>query len=206
MENIHEKDCSCKICSNGIREERQYALLQIEEHSILFDAEEYQHFDEWMRNRGDNKKQPEYYIVEPENDTLQLVYGVLIPTPDAEVSDWHKELKKYIDYTFATLEDKKIYLSAYQDIEIYEDMKIYEMSIPCVMLLNTVLDLKEKQDYGFGHTMFLKYRDFEIFDNIFNRQFLFCVRDIEETYDGQQSNWKEFIDKQKLECVARELF
>lgn len=209
MENIHAKDCNCKICNNGIREERQYAALKIEEHFIIFDAEEYQHFDDWIRNKTENEKQlhPTYCVIEPEDgNKLQLVYGVLIPACETEISDWNKELEKFKGYAFATLEDEKIYLSAYQDIALFENMKTYETNIPCAMLLDTALDLEDKKDYGFGHTMFLKYGNMEIFNNIFNRKFLFCVRDVEAAYDSVQGDWKDFINEEVLKRVAKELF
>lgn len=104
------------------------------------------------------------------------------------------------------MEDEKIYLSAYQDIALFENMKTYEISIPCAMLLNTALDLENKMDYGFGHTMFLKYSNMEIFNNIFNRKFLFCVRDVETAYNPVQENWKDFINEETLKKVAKELF
>ncbi len=207
MEDIHAKDCTCKICNNGIREERQYAALKIEEHFIILDAEEYQHFDDWMRNKTENEKQPAYCVVEPKDEnTLQLAYGVLIPAYETEVPDWNKELEKFKGYAFATLEDEKIYLSEYQDIVLFENMKTYGISIPCAMLLNTPLDLENKMDYGFGHTMFLKYGNMEIFNNIFNREFLFCVRDVEAAYDSVQGDWKDFINEKALKKVAKELF
>lgn len=200
-----KKRCNCSICNNDIREEMQYAALKLGKDYIIFDVEEYEHFDEWMETRKD-KQQPTYEEIEPENEKLQLVYGVIIPAFESNIEVCQEEMEKYKNYKLVSLKEKKLYISGYEDIKVFEDMKLYGNHIPCAILLNTSLELEKKRDYGFGYTMFLKFQDFEIFDNILNRQFLFCIRDIEETYASQENDWEKFIDKKKLETVARELF
>ncbi len=75
------------------------------------------------------------------------------------------------------------------------------------MLLHTSLDLKKKLEYGFGHTLFLKYKEMDIFDNILNREFLLCVRDIEKEFNPKdEKNWKKYIRIENMLRTAKYLF
>lgn len=204
----HQEGCNCKICNNEIREERQYAAMPIKgDQYITLDAKEYWHFDEFMENRSEKGRQPEYPKIYPdENKKPVLAYGVLIPQQGCEIKNWEEELVKYKEYGFGTLDDKRILISAYEEFELYPEEMVYNRHIPCALLLDTELDLTKERDYGFGHTAFLLYSNMEIFDNIFNRDFLFCLGGCEERCEPDRENWRKFIDKKKLIQIAERLF
>lgn len=209
MGKKQKETCSCPICSNEVREERQYAAFKLKNGEfVIVDAEEVWHIDEFMKNRTEKTKQPDYPLIEPEDeDVLQLAYGVLIPQYDTETENWSKELDRFKNYAFATLEDRKVYLSAYSDYKIFPEMPVYNSHIPCALLLSTSLNLGEEKEFGFGYTLFLKYGNMEILDNIFNRDFVFCLGDIEETFQPDDfSNWTKYINKEKMMNVAKRLF
>lgn len=205
----HTENCNCPICNNDIREERQYAALELKDGSyVTLDAQEFVHLDDWMQNRKKGEEHPQFEKVEPDEDTpLQLVYGVLMPADTKVKEDYVEKAKEIKNYALVTLEDEKVYYSGYQDIEVFEGKEIYSGCIPCAMLLQTSLDLEDKLEYGFGHTMFLKYTDWNIFDNIFNRKFLFCVRDVEPNFKPEdEEHWKDYINVDSMLDTAKELF
>ena len=202
------------MCSNNIREERQYGALEVKDGKfIIIDAEEFCYFDEYMQSLKVNKgkerpKQPAYVRTEPEEDKQPvLAYGVLIPQYDSDMNTWKKELEQYKNFAFGTLEEHQLYLSAYREFELFEENKVFDNHIPCALLFDTSLDLSKEKDYGFGYTSFLLYKDMEIFDNIFNRQFLFCLGDVENSFKSDDlENWTKYIDKNKLMDIANRLF
>lgn len=210
MKKKHRKNCSCPICNNSIREERQYGVLPLHNGgNVIIDIEELSHLNEYMESlKGSKKtKSPEYTRVEPKEDNrLVLVYGVLIPQYDTDLDNWEQILSKYKEYAFVTLAEEKLFLSAYKDFKIFEEKRVYEYSIPCALLLDTSLDLSKKKEYGFGYTSFLRYKDLDIFTNILNRQFLFCLGEIETSFNDDLENWKKYINKEKLINVAKRLF
>lgn len=205
----HKENCNCPICNNGIREERQYAALELKDGSyVTLDAQEFAHLDDWMQNTEKDKKQPEYEKVEPDEGTpLQLVYGVFMRADKKAKEDYVEKVKEFKHYALISLEDEKIYYSGYKDIEVFEGKDIYSGCIPCAMLLQTSLDLENKLAYGFGHTMFLKYENLNIFDNIFNREFLFCIRDVEKNFNPEdEEHWRDYINVDSMLDTAKELF
>ena len=208
MGKQNNENCRCSICNNEIREERQYAALKVGENFVILDAEEVAHLNEFMENRKRKEKQPDYPKIEPEEEKEPLLaYGVLIPQYDSKIKDWNEELKKYIGYAFGTLDEKKLYLSSYREFKLFKDDIIYHNHIPCVLLLDTVIDLKTEKDYGFGYSAFLLYSNMEIFDNILNRDFIFCLGGIEESFRSDDiENWTQYIDKEKLINISQRLF
>ena len=211
MSKKHEDGCTCPICNNVIREERQYAALQVKDDKfVILDVEEYVHFDKFMKNINNRErlKQPSYKLIEPEDDkALVLAYGALIPQYAFNLEDWNKELEKYKEFAFGTLENNSLYLSVYKDFQLIQENKIYNTHIPCALLLDTALNLSEKKEYGFGYTSFLIYQNMEIFDNIFNREFMFSLGDLESNFKADDiENWKNYIDKEKLISIAEHLF
>lgn len=206
-DKLHKENCKCKICNNGIKEERQYAALEIlEGQRVILDVEEYEHFDRWIMNRGKDNSQPMYEEIMPEdNSVLKLVYGVLIPQYNTDFLEFEEEVKKFKGFALATLESEKIYLSAYQDIKLFPDMVEYDNHIPCAMVIDSPIDFSRKKEYGFGHTMYIKCVNLKVFDNIFNRKFLFCMRDLEDAYIPSEENWKKCINTDTLQKTAKEL-
>lgn len=199
----------CSICNNGLREERQYGCLKISDDTfILLDAEEFAYLEE----REENRKKGNDTIfqeVEPEDQQeVMLVYGVLIPQAGSTITikEWGDEIMKYKNFAFSTLHDNKEFLSTFKEIKLFENDVVYENQIPCAMLLQTALNLDEKKGYGFGYTMFLKYANLNIFENIFNRPFVFCIRDIEKNYLENMDNWYECVNFKLLKQTALELF
>ena len=204
----HEEKCNCPVCNNEIREERQFASLQIsEDKNVLFDVEEFAYFDKWMSTK-EKKQQPEYENIHPDEEaSAQLVYAVLMPANENNKKDLCVEIKKCKNYAMCTLEDEKLYVSGYADIEVFKGKEVYSRCIPCALLLYTSLDLKKKKEYGFGYTMFLKHSNQKIFDNLLCREFVIVVRDIEETYNPEdEEHWKDYINEKNMLKMAREIF
>lgn len=217
MENntdyLHKNSCNCPICNNGIREELQYAALEVADNVFrILDVEEVAHFDLYKDDDSFKEKiHAEFKKVEPDEEAAcVLAYGVLIPQYDStEVEQYkiYKSLDKFKNYAFGTLRDEKVYLSVYEDYVLYKDEPVYNSHIPCALLITSSLDLSEQRDFGFGHTMFLLFKDIELFANILNRDFIFCIGDIEESYDtADAKNWKKYIKKDKLMEIAKRLF
>lgn len=210
LQKKHADECMCEICSNNIREERQFGALMVKEGVLkILDAEEIAHFNKYLDERDQGRKeQPTFVRVEPDDNKLPvLAYGVLIPQYGFDMDSWSKELDKYKNFAFGTLEEQQILLSAYRDFKLFEDNKIYVTHIPCALLLDTCLDLSVQKEYGFGYTSFLLYKGFEIFDNILNRDFMFCLGGMEtkfNTYDLE--HWKDYIDVDEVMNVAKRLF
>ena len=199
----------CLICNNSIREERQYGALELNDNKyVIFDAQEFAYFDEWMKDKVKSKKQPNYKeIVPDENMLVQLVYGVLVVSGEEKEEKLIEKMGEFKNYALISLEHERIYYSSYNDIEIFRGKEIYPGFIPCAMLLHTSLDLKKKLEYGFGHTLFLKYKEMDIFDNILNREFLLCVRDIEKEFNPKdEKNWKKYIRIENMLRTAKYLF
>ena len=143
--------------------------------------------------KGD--KQPSFEEIKPtEDNPPQLVYGVLMSSNKTEAVSTEK-VKEFKNYAFISLEGEKIYYSGYEDIEVFAGKEIYNGSIPCAMLLHTSIDLEKKLDFGFGHTLFLKHSNQEIFDNIMCREFLFCIRDTEKNFVPEDAEcWRKYIN------------
>lgn len=207
MNKGHEKNCKCPICNNGIREELQYGALKIKDDVyVILDAMEMAHINKAFENS--DRKQPEYPRMEPEeNSKPVLAYGVLIPQCDSKEKNWEQRVDEHRNFAFGTLDDEKIYVSAYSDYELFTDELVYNNHIPCALLLDTALDLSKEREYGFGHTAFVLYKNMGIIDNIFNREFLFCLGGVEATFVKEDAeNWKKYINKENLMSVAKRLF
>lgn len=204
----NKSGCDCAICNNQIREERQYGALEVVSGKFrILDAEEVAHFRRW----NNTTPYPKYEKIEPdEQDNCILAYGVLIPQYDCTDEEKNKifsNMEKYKNYAFGTLMDNKVYISAYEDYVLYKDKIVYAEHVPCALLINSSLDLSKEQEYGFGHTLFLLYKDMEILDVILNRDFLFCLGEIEESYNPEYAeNWKSYIKQDKLMEIANRLF
>lgn len=121
----HKEKCNCSICNSNVKEERQYAAVQIEENFYLMDVEEYAHMYDFMENRKSADDRPDYPKIEPEDETLTLVYGVLIPNYEERKEivkkNWEEELSKYKEYAFVALDEKNYFL---QLMRIINYMKI----------------------------------------------------------------------------------
>lgn len=203
----HEETCSCPICNNGIREQLQYGAFEVKEGvRIIIDAEEFAHLDNYFRSA--DKKQPEYLRVEPEEENKPvLAYGVIIPQYNSGEKNWDEKLGKYKNFALGTLEDEKVYVSAYGDYELFTDDIVYNTHIPCALLLETTLDLSVEREYGFGYTAFVLYKDMPIFNNILNRDFLLCLGGMEKNFKPEDvQDWKQYINKDELMNVAKRLF
>ena len=207
MDKMHEENCQCPICNNGIREEIQYAALKIKDDVyVILDAMEIAHIEKVFENF--NGKQPKYPCIEPEeNSKPVLAYGVLIPQCDSKETEWKKRVDEYKNFALGTLDDEKVYVSAYSDYELFTDEVVYNNHIPCALLLYTTLDLSTECEYGFGHTAFVLYKNMEIIDNILNRKFLFCLGGVEDSFVIEDTeHWKKYINKENLMSVAKRLF
>lgn len=207
MNKRHEKNCECPICNNEIREELQYGALKIKDDvAVILDAMEMAHINKAYENS--NRKQPEYPRIEPEeNSKPMLVYGVLIPQCDSKEKEWVKRVDEHRNYAFGTLDDEKVYVSAYSDYELFTDEVVYNNHIPCALLLDTALDLYEEHEYGFGHTALVLYKNMGIIDNILNREFLFCLGGVENSFSVEDTeHWKKYINKENLMSIAKRLF
>lgn len=208
--NIHDNNCDCPICNNGIREEFQYGAMPVADgRFIILDVEELAHI-EWYQNSEEYSKRvpPSYKRFAPEDDANPvLAYGVIISQSDTKITDWNAELQKHKEFGFGTLQDNQVFVSGYSDFVIYEDEKVYNTHIPCALLLHTSLDLSQEREYGFGYTSFLLFRDMDILSNILNRQYLFCLGGIEQSFDSKDlDRWKDYINKESLTNVAKRLF
>lgn len=205
----HKVNCNCPICNNSIREERQYGALEVKDGVyVTFDAEEFSIFDQWMRNKKNGDKQPSFEEIVPTEDApLQLVYGVLMLADKTDDESYIGKVKEYKNYAFISLADEKIYYSGYEDIELFAEKEVYNGFIPCAMLLRTSIDLEKKLDFGFGHTLFLKHSNQEIFDNILCRKFLFCIRDTEKNFVPEDAEcWRKYINMDHMLENAKYLF
>ena len=208
MSNHHEANCSCPICNNGIREEQQYAEMQLGERWFFVDASEAVMLEDFLRNKDKGAEQPVLSKEEPDETKIPvLAYGVLMPQTESGIKNWTEEVSKWKNYFFGSVEDEKLKLSCYKDFKLFENHIVYGKNIPCALLLHTTLDLTKERGYGFGYTAFLIYRNLGILDNIINRDFLFCLSGIEENFDGENlENWQQQIDEEKLMEITRRLF
>lgn len=211
MSRDHEVNCNCPVCNNGIREERQYAVMKnkgLGEKEFILDACECSLWDAFINTDWEERAQPVLTKIMPDETKAPiLAYGVLIPQKHCEVTDWSKELCQWKDYAFGSIEEETLKFSCYKDFALFEDHILYGSHIPCALLLHTTLDLTKEREYGFGHTMFQIFSNYEILDNIINRKYLYCLGGIEESFDGDDiSNWEQYINRDKLMTVAKRLF
>lgn len=207
----HGDTCYCPICNNGIREEHQYACLQLKSGPVRIDAYEASLLSDYCDN--DDESYAQFPVFEPdENKTPVLAYGVLMPAYNSKVSNWTEEIAKWKDFAMCTVEDEKVLGSVYVDIEVYEDALVYNQNIPCAMLLHTTCALSEPREFGFGHTTFLRYKDattkecIDLLDNILNRPFLLCIAENDPSFDGNVECWKQQINREKLMEISKRLF
>lgn len=198
--------CNCPICNLNIKEERQFASMQLkEETSILIDVEEYEHIYNWIQSEA--KEIPHYERIEAEeNIEPVLAYGILIPQigSEKELGEWNMIAEKYVNYAFLTLEQGKEYISSYEDIVLLYDMPVYHNHIPCAMILQTPINNFDKE-LDFGYTMSLCYSNLNIFDNIINRKFLFCIKETKSLTVEERKEWKNHIKQERMIQIAKEL-
>lgn len=68
-------------------------------------------------------------------------------------------------------------------------------------------DIMEHKRYGFGYTMFLRYSNMEIFDNILNRDYFYCIRDVEKQIVlEEEAIWENLINEEHLFEQRRNCF
>lgn len=158
--------------------------------------------------KNDMEKQPAYLRVEPEEENKPvLAYGVIIPQYASNEKNWDEKLDQYKNFALGTLEDEKVYVSAYSDYELFTDDIVYNKHIPCALLLDTTLDLAVEREYGFGYTAFVLYKNIPILNNILNRDFLLCLGGMEKKFKAEDAqDWKQYINKDELMNVAKRLF
>lgn len=204
------RKCDCEMCNSG-REERQFALSNWDDKYILWDVDEASAVDKWLDTTEDTSIPVDFPIVtfNEERTPYLLVYGVIIPNPLKEC-DLIKEAESHKDYGYFTLLDGKIYESVYRDIWILPDKVHSNKDIPCAMLLQTSLDLRQKRSYGFGYTMTIRYKNengfMETFTNIMNRNFALCVKDVVKVLTEYTDDWKKYIDEAACIETARGIF
>lgn len=210
VDDVFDNKSNCPICNNGIREEHQFALMQLGEPGsyAILDIEEAVLIDSFLRDEPETCEQPVFPYVEAESSKPPvLVYGVLIPQEGWNPDSWTDELNQMKDYSLGTVHCGQLLLSSFRDFRLYEDRAVYGNHIPCALLMDTVLDLSTERPYGFGHTAFPLYQGLQILDNILNREYLFCLGGMEENFvaDGA-TEWMRYIDETKLMQIALRLF
>lgn len=191
-----KKKCNCPICNSGI-EERQYAYMKMDNQFVLIDATELAHIEEFFENK--KKMYPEIEV--DDNKELKLVYGVIIPQAGQETKSIIPTIEGFKNYAFACLVDGKCYLSAYEDIMLYPYFENTSYGhIPFAGLFRT--DLQVDNDKQFAYTLYLRYENMSVLDNVFCRDFVIAVKRKEEV-DININHWKEQINLDKLMTVAK---
>lgn len=192
-----QSDRECTLCANPIKEERQFAHQLINDKRYLIDVEEYHLIDEHDADLD------EIETVEVDEETPKImVYGVLKPQAFSEVTDWNIEMDRYKEFAFSCIYQGKEYVSGFTDFKLLPKEQVIDNCIPCVLLLQTSLPLTTKKSYGFGYSMFLRYSNHDLFSNIFLRDFVLCVRDIETSYTGNEGEWTDYINLEVLGKTA----
>ena len=205
----HKNNCMCERCRQG-KEERQFAVWRPtfdgKEVDILVDCEEISHI---FRFIDKEIALEDIKVVDTADDKEPvLAYGILMICNGIEMSvdEAEETLNNRKNYAFACLEEMKECLSSYEDIAVFKEDVVYEDSIPIACLLKTDLDVANGKQYGFGYTMFIRYSDMDILSNIMNRNYLLCLRGVEESFDiNDKDNWKDYINKDRLIKIAKEL-
>ena len=197
--------CRCEICKNNIREEMQFAAMKFDESFRIVSAGEIEHLDIMQEKgmiRAKNKQCNDFEEIEVDEKKESIyVYGVFIPQYSEEKTfdEWNELIKKSMGYAYLTLKDEKQYISIIEDFRLFNENMHYG-HYPCVVKLKTDIDFNKKLDFGFGYVFSLKYQDILAIESCFNREFLFCLRDLKHTPGFDD------IDKDQLEKNALELF
>jgi hypothetical protein len=192
---LSDEECKCPICSSGITE-RQFAYMDLEGQMILIDAAELAHLEEYSENKE------EYLEIEVnDNKELIMVYGAVIPQAKVETNHIIPMIEKYRNFCFACLSDGKCYISTYEDILMYPEFEdVTYGHIPFVCLLRS--DLPISNDMQFAFSLYLRYKDMNVLDNIFIRDFVIAVKRKEEA-DINIDTWKDKVNIDLLLKVSR---
>lgn len=212
-EHKNTNDCTCERClqiSMQGKEEMQFARWVTKDRNgndlpILVDCEEISHIYNYL----DKEIKIEDIKTEEvdDNKTPVLAYGILLScNDDMGIEQIEDKLIQYKGYGYACLDDMTEYISSYDDIAVFKDDVVYG-NIPIACLLRTDLDVANGKMYGFGFTNFLRYHNMDILSNIMNRDYLLCIRGVEESYnDSDRDNWKDHINKSTLMEIAKDIF
>ena len=202
-------------CPHEDREAIQYAILRSKSGSMhILDATEDCFMDDYFerKKKDPNTPQATFTAVSPADESLYaIVYGVLFPQCQAEITDWEAELKKYVNVVHTTVskEENKEYWSAYADFRLFPEHRVPGYpTIPCALLLNTVFDFDQKQEFDFGYTTFIRYNNLEYLDNVLDRDYLFSLQGVEKSYENLpfSENWTKYINIERIKKAAVQFF
>ena len=179
---------------------RQYGIVGVGKEQVLMDSEELSSYLEYRAGKSVEvthfpKDQSPYY----------LAYGVLLNFLKGKEKPKMEpfEAEKNINYPHATVYGGEAYISWYPEIVLDQALFGDDRYLPAALLLKTSLPVEKKRFNGFGYTLFPAREGYQnIFDEIINREYVLCIRDIEKKYDGYEKGWIYDVDIEKMNQVA----
>lgn len=168
-----------------------YAYLELGDNKILISANEVGLFDMYLEKARNKDKEITIDYAESDDEPYQIIYGGLMFNNDKhkleEILDFAERMK---GFAFIALEEDKVVVSGYLDIEIYPSDAVSEGFLPFAALMQTTYRL-ENMDYSI--TMFPALKGYYIWENMVNRPFLLACRKGYMKEGVTPENWKEHI-------------
>lgn len=188
-------------CKYSKEDKILYCLWQINpDDKILISAMEYSVFDIYLE-RINSEKIMIQDVEEIENLPYKIVYGIVMFQDREKMEQVKEMILGTKDYAYVDLEEDMVNISSYQDIVFGEEKDFGFGEIPFAALMQTKHEFPKDMPYSV--TMFLRYGDMDILDNLVNRAYLLACRYAENIPDLTEENWKEYIDYQRMYEAAK---
>ena len=183
---------------------KQFGIVDDGTRKTLMDAEECSAYIDYL----DGIPIEEIHLPR-EDDPYYLIYGVLLNDlkgkEKTEPSSFQAE--KNIFSPHATICGGEVYISWYPEILLAQPMIGGNKIMPAALLLKTSLPVESVRYAGFGYTLFSVSDGYaDVLGDLIGRDYILCVRDIEEKYDEYDEDWISSVDIERMIRVAGELF
>lgn len=186
-------------CKYSEEDKMLYCLWQITpDERILVSAMEFSLFDIYMEKINAESSAIQE-TDEIEKLSYKIVYGIVMFQEGEKVERVKERILDTKNYAYIDLEENMVNVSSYQDI-VFGEVNDFNQ-IPFAALMQTNHEFQKNMPYSV--TMFLRYYDMDVLDNLVNRKYLLACRYAENISDLTEENWREYIDYQKMYEVAK---
>jgi hypothetical protein len=173
----------------------QYAHLELQDSRVIIDA--------WELSVLSNLKGNSIKEYEPTEDELipKVVYGAVLPQynyTETQIMNW---IDKSIGKALAYINDDGVcVLLELLDIELSEEITNSKIPFSALIRSNIKMDNKNHQSF----TTFLRLSNLSPEDNILNRYGVLAIKSVEQRKRDvpTKDNWKNFIDKKRMQTTA----
>lgn len=193
MENRHKDNCRY---NNTDKLLYAYMDIGVENREILIAANEWVLFDTYLEKAKNKDEAVNIDYDESDYEPYQIIYGALIYDSKnmtlEEVSDLSMKMK---NCAMISLEDDRVSVSGYADIELYPSNALSENFIPFAVLMQTPYRL-ENMEYSI--TIFPALHDHYVWESMVNRPFLLACRKSSLMAGISIENWRQYINNKEM--------